>query len=124
MTTRRSPPKKISKNFVKKQPTCGIKGEGSTVLSQTTTGATTMKNLNEVNQAITNNNLIKFSYGGADRVVEGYTVVNGLLSAYQVSCSDPNKPAGWRSFRVNQMRNLQVQSATFSPRETGTKNKS
>ena len=80
-----------------------------------------MKNLNKVNEAINNNNLIKFSYGGADRVVEGYTVTNGLLSAYQVECSDPSKPAGWRSFRVNQIRNLQIQNVRFSPRETGTK---
>lgn len=80
-----------------------------------------MKNINQINQAINNNTLLRFSYGGCDRVVEGYSINNGLLSAYQVTSSDPNKPAGWRSFRLTQMTNLLLTEETFQPRETGSK---
>ena len=80
-----------------------------------------MKNINQVNQAIDNSTLLRFKYGGCDRVVEGYSINNGLLSAYQVTSSDPNKPAGWRSFRLTQMSNLFDTKETFQPRETGSK---
>lgn len=80
-----------------------------------------MKNVKQINQVIDNNTLLSFEYGGCDRVVESYSVTNGLLSAYQVASSDPSKPAGWRSFRLTQMSNLLDTKEAFQPRETGSK---
>lgn len=73
----------------------------------------------EICNAISNKNLLEFTYNGSVRVVEPHSygvTTKGRegLNGYQVSENDSHQKFGWRMFDMSKAESLTVLEKTFS----------